>query len=422
MPMEKKLISIDWLELYTHNTDKELQDGYPKVERGDFTLILREVGNRYFANIYDIEYKGQLWACLTLTPRAKFINKKVALLKIHNRLLYNDRWYDNTMAIVQALGLKIKGITRLDVCYDCLRFKNGYRPHKFIKDFVSKDCEDNGYIHRYGSNTFQIVGTKKPNERSKYSYISFGARTSCVRAYIYNKSKELREVNDKPWIRDCWERAGLMTDKEDVWRTEISIKSEGLRVVDIATGEIFNVLADSIAREYGISKIFYAYAKKYMRFGIKNGQKRAKDYTPLELFERTEDVVLRPVAINKKADTGRVERMIYNKLVEWETRYEDMAQYYRQSIHDTIEFFNKVSANKQWSYRHGEIDIAVPELLAEEFLPPSAQFARALMSDKADRVRQLRNERYKKRSREIEAWLKKEKEKQEKQEKNKKQP
>lgn len=367
--MEKYLISLDWLELHCRCYEELLLLGVDDYDFGEVQVFKKELGTRFFRYVYEVRKHNKVIATLTLSPRASFINQNVALLKLENYVLYSAVWYDTLVMVCNAINLQVRGITRLDVCYDCLRFANGRKPHRFIKDYISKDVDDDGFIHRYGSNKFSIEGERKPNEHSRFSYIRFGSRKSAVQCYIYNKSKELREVKEKPYIRMAWEKAGLCVDGMDVWRTEISIKSQGCKVVDVQTGELFSLLPDDISREYGIQKIFHSYAKKYLRFARKDGQKLAKDYTPIRLFEQGGEPPLRPRALKKYLDTGRAEKIVVNKLRHWSEEYCDLAGHMVNSIQSTIDFFVMISGSKEIDYKKAQEDYDLQRLSAGRFLP-----------------------------------------------------
>lgn len=347
----KHVISLDWLEYYVHIQDYPFFSSKKEFECGRFRAVPSEFGTRFFSRqvtLYDGSFEMAIVQC---SPRASFINAECGLIKIANRVLYCQNCFSIIDEILRSIDCKIEGITRIDLACDLLTFENGYKPHKFIKDFVGKDKDEDGYIHHYGCREFSITGDKKAGENSKFSYIRFGSRKSAVQTYLYNKSKEMRDKVRKQYIEEIWKANGLYAEKTDVWRVEISIKAEGLNVLVNKTGELFKIGADYIDTQGFIEAMFYAYARKYFHFGVKNGQKRAKDYNELMLITPVEEVVMRPISISKKMNTGRTEKIVSKKLKEVSDTYIDLAGYYRQSIKDTIEFFDTLSANKDKIYR-----------------------------------------------------------------------
>ena len=54
-------------------------------------------------------------------------------------------------------------------------------------------------------------------------------------AYLYNKSQEMADVKEKPYIRERWNQAGLRSDCS-VWRLEFSLKSDFFSMIDKDSG------------------------------------------------------------------------------------------------------------------------------------------------------------------------------------------
>lgn len=347
----KCVISIDWLEYFVTLFDRDVFVATETFERDKYRFEVEPYGTRFFSRsvkICDGRFEIATIQCL---PRASFINQDVALIKIANRILYCKNCFDIINDLLKNVDCRVNGITRIDLACDFIRFANGYKPHKFIKDFVCKDKNEDGYIHHYGAKEFTIVGDKDVKTNSKFNYIRFGSRKSRIQAYLYNKSKEMREEKHKAYIEDLWKANGLISDKEDVWRVEISVKSEGLKVIAKQTGELFKIGADYIETQSFIEDMFFSYARKYFRFAVKNGQKRAKDFNEIKLFDCADNVPMRPYSMSKKMDSGRTERMVSKKLREVRNMYIDLSEKYDKAIFDTIRFFDSIALNKEIVYK-----------------------------------------------------------------------
>ena len=349
---QKAIVSCDWLELFTYVRNDTLLQSISETEIKGFTIKREGEGTAFFENRFFVLSGKTKVATLLTKPRARFINKRTALLKLTNRCLYYQGWSTLASELMEALGLQYKGITRIDICCDLMRFANGYRPHKLIKEYITKGYGEDGYIHRKGSNEFSCHGSKDRGGVSKLNYISFGSRKGNVRAYIYNKSKELRDGNhSKPWIKELWKENGLQeTAKADIWRCEISIKARGLNLLNFETGELFKLRPEYVDTQKAIEKIFLVYAKKYLSFSVQHGQKRAKDFEPITLFDQFEEVPVRPVYISKKADCGRTEKLIANKLKEYTETYQDIPQDVIDGMGKTIAFIFMLMCSKQMSF------------------------------------------------------------------------
>ena len=352
--MEKQLISIDWLEIHGHILDEELRDGIETKTRNGFTIVKEESGTQLFEFRYKVMYGTTKIATLTTHPRASYINKRCAIVKLENRVLYCTEWYDWAVDVLKACDIIYKNITRIDLCCDLRRFKDGRRPHAFIKKYVTSVYGEDGYLHRRGSNEFQVHGSKDRGGLAKMNYIAFGSHKAAVRAYIYNKSKELREVKDKPWIRQFWQENGLDDGgKTDIWRCEISIKAKGTELMNFETGELFKLKPDYVTTQKRLEQIFMTYAEKYLSFSEQHGQKRAKDFTPITLFEAQKEIPVRQKMISRKLDTGRTEKMMANKMKEWQETYRDLSLQELDAFSTAIAWLNYMATAKTEDYKHG---------------------------------------------------------------------
>ena len=103
--------------------------------------------------------------------------------------------------------------------------------------------------------------------------------------YIYDKTQELKEIKDKPWIRTCWERNGLISDdKTHVFRCEISIKCDGMDLLNMSTGQLFKLSPHYMENQPNIEKLFHFYAAELFDFRRKGNHNRLRDYDKVELF------------------------------------------------------------------------------------------------------------------------------------------
>lgn len=344
--MEKYLISIDWLQ--TYNLCNELTDGIYTDGYYSFNLTLTGTETAQFKRLYKLTCKGQTYATIQQCPRTSVINPKTTLVKLDNRVLYSGKCIEILYAINFALSLRYKGISRLDLCYDCNRFYAGRSPARFVKDYLSKSEEETGYIYRVGSSTFTAHGDKA-HGRTSVTSIRFGSEKSMVSCYMYDKTKELSEVKDKPWIRECWEAAGLVSDEDThVWRTEISIRSQGTDILRMSTGELFRLSPRSVEWQERAEEVFGYYAAKYLKFRRKEqGQTSKRYYREMRLFESVPTTTdIRPIKVNTYCDTGRTEKIVANRLKALKEEYSDRADALHGSIDAAITFLDLISAQK----------------------------------------------------------------------------
>lgn len=374
--MEKYCISLDWFEAYCYIYDDTLLAGLDGItERRGFNVERAMCGGgRTFQYKYIVTQNKKEVASFVCHPYSSVIRPRACLLKLHNRVLYAQNWFSLFENLLSALSLDYKGISRLDLAYDCQFFKFHRNPQKFIKQYVSEDPDSPAYIHRKGSNAFGLRGRKRREKDTLLNYITWGAAKSRVRCYIYNKSLELKEVKEKPWIRQTWIDNGL-NDKDlepsqqpDIWRSEISISCQGFDLLNYDTGELFRLRPDYLSTQEKLEELFYIYAQKCFSFSQKGLYKRIRDYRPIQLFEKSKKVSTRPYFASLGKDTGRTEKVCINLLEKITTSYVDLVGHYNTSIADTIEILKILVSNKTLEYKSLRNQYAINHMAGREQL------------------------------------------------------
>lgn len=352
--MEKYCISVDWLQVccYSNNLAFLLNnDYYNKVDSLPYWLELQPLETRNFARFIRVHTKvGNDWrycADVLAVPRSSMLNSNIVLVKIHNRFLYSQNYIKLLYNICATFKLSIKGLTRLDLCYDCNSFHNGLKPHKFIKEFVTAEFDSSRYIYKVGAKQFRVYGGKSVSSATKFSGIEFGSGKSSRRCYIYDKTRELEEVKDKPWIRQYWQQNGLISDaKTHVYRAEISIKCDGMDLLNMSTGELFKLSPEYLRSQPAIEKLFHFYAARMFRFHRKGKHTRVRDYDRIELFENSPIITCKPKKVCVNADTGRTEKICVSTLSKLSCQYSDLSQEYSSALSRCITFLSEVAGIK----------------------------------------------------------------------------
>lgn len=352
--MEKYCISVDWLQVccYSNNLAYLLNnDYYNKVDSLPYWLELQPLETRSFARFIRVHTKvGNDWRCcadILAVPRSTMLNSNIVLVKIHNRFLYSQNYIKLLYNICATFKLSIKGLTRLDLCYDCNSFHGGIKPHKFIKEFVTAEFDSPRYIYKVGAKQFRVYGGKSVSSTTKFTGIEFGSGKSSKRCYIYDKSRELAEVKDKPWIRQYWQENGLISDeKTHVYRAEISIKCDGMDLLNMSTGELFKLSPEYLKSQPAIEKLFHFYAARMFRFHRKGKHTRVRDYDRIELFENSPIITCTPKKVCVNADTGRTEKICVSTLSKLSCQYSDLSQEYSSALSRCITFLSEVAGIK----------------------------------------------------------------------------
>ena len=415
------LISIDWLQVFGHCVmdDAKVQSINDNCR---YDVAPSDVVTALWLNVYTVEYDGLVYATLYTTPRSSAINPLSASLKLHNRVLYSGSCMRVLQDVMQCLSFDYKGITRLDLCCDVNTLYDGRDIPSFLLDYVSHSPYCSGHIIRSGSRRFQLVGTRARSGATEITGLRWGSPSSDVCAYCYDKTLELLEVKDKPWIRACWDAAGLqyaynqaewdkLSDKDRlkikrfgssctyvqkrVWRFEISIKAEGRDLLNLATGEIFKLDLDAISVQSKVQQLFVYYAHKYLDFRVSTGQTQIKNYVAYDilgldkLVPVTESV--RPVHVSKLADTGRTEKMCANKLQQLLTTYSDLTSENRTAIDSAIGFLLQISGEKAFRVRYLKEEGYLQHIVAHKFRDREQSVNWSDYFAYCDRMRDYRN-------------------------------
>lgn len=369
---EKYAISLDWMQYYCERSMNEVPATF-STTKGMYEVEKQSYSTNLWLDVYIIKHRGREFATLCMNPRNSGMPERGCTLKLANRVLYSHEWLTESKLIMAELGLRYKGITRVDVAYDCNVLAGGRSVSQFLMQYFSHAPYCEGHIIRSGSRKVTINATRSNKGSVEISAMRWGSKGSDIGAYAYNKSLELREVKDKPWIRETWERAGLIDSFNDVewnklsekekqrkidqgdvqqlietpvWRFEISIKAHGKDLLNINTGELFKLDINYFESQNAVENLFYTYAAKVFDFRMSTGQTTIRNYPPLKIFEMSRKVTERPVRVSLLADTGRTEKMIVNRLEALQSTYCDVSSVDRAAMEATLCFIREISGTK----------------------------------------------------------------------------
>lgn len=367
--------NLDWLQLYCHG-DKIVCD----EAKGDtFKFRVRNTGKEtmQFLTLLYIYIEKVKVAEILQVPRSNIINSKATIVKIENQLLYTSQYMQVAYEILKAFNLCYKGITRIDLALDCQTLKEGKDVQEFLRQTIMLNEQEKGYIYNVGRahSTYHLQLDGKTGNR--IVGVKWGSPHSAVSCYVYDKTLELIEQKDKPWIRDAWQQAGLdylynddelnaLSDKQKqrlvkrtglscfvkkpVWRFEISIKADGKDLLCLETGELFTLGMDDIQNSILIRNLFFSYAKQCFNFRMNTGQELRRNFKPIEIFEYNQDVQLKPKYWRYLKETGRSEKVCYNKLSKLKELIPEEDDELNYHFRKTMEFISRMSAVKHWLY------------------------------------------------------------------------
>lgn len=310
--------AIDWLQL-TCEVPMGLAPSWEEAvspqndQSGNHRFYTLREGDYY---IRGYEFQREVWcagfkvAHIACVPRTDHLPLFSGAIKLENSTLYLDDWYFILTDILATLQWVPKKISRLDLCADFNYFVGGLLPSTFLRKYIRK--QDGSYL-RMGSNKFCVYGLKDMHTTS-YDSIRWGSRQNGVSVYMYNKSRELLEVKNKPHIRALWKAHDLSTTL-DVWRVEISITSQGLGLKSATDAMFHSLFVDDLAEPNACRDLFKVYAAKYFRFlRTERGAKRKRDLKEVQLLDLQTNCPLRPHEQISHVDSGRMEKIVSRKL------------------------------------------------------------------------------------------------------------
>ena len=303
-----RCVNIDWLEVYCledaigypHNADYFKSKGWEVKEREYGTPMYREMFTLY-------DHFGEPFIEVRRSPKSD--NRKAAGIfspysshvRLSNRSCYLNNAAQVLDTFLQENGFAIQRISRIDLCLDFETFDFGDDPQRFIQRFMA------GRYSKINQANISAHGLDQWDGRF-WNSLSWGSKKSMVTTKLYNKTMELRQVHDKPYIRQAWAAAGLVDDaltlekhkpdgtiyKPEIWRVEFSIKSSTKKwfVVEDYNGDrkqlrsIPNTLPMYYTREQ-LLQVFLSLAKHYFHF--KKVEYKDSEKTELQRKDRCED-------------------------------------------------------------------------------------------------------------------------------------
>lgn len=392
-------IAVDWLEVCCYGRD--LEPSFFSWEGKHFSVEQEDRETPLFKSFFEVKRNGLVWAQIRQNPKGGIMKKGLTLIKLANRTLYHEKYVPFLMHMIQELGLYYKGLTRLDIAYDCNEFYCGRKPSRFVKNFVTKRVDEEGGMYVPKMKEYDFHLKKDIHTNGMINYLAIGAKGSKKRGYIYDKTLELQEVKDKPWIREMWEKNGLISnEKTHVWRSEISIKAQGSDLLNLETGQLFALHPNYLATYENIKKIFHFYAAKVFDFRINHGEKNRRNFSRVCLFDTSIDCTCLPKRVSICADSGRSEKACRNKLEKLSRTYLDLSADVRTSLSHAIAWIGNLSSIKAARYaaecqKHYLDTFACSKFMQEEdfaYLQACEELSSAKRYE--DRVAELLYERY----------------------------
>lgn len=280
---QERCINIDWLEMYV--LEPPLPRDIQYFEARGYLCIDRGYGTKHMAEVFTVcDKNNDPMIEVRRNPRRPegehhtVYPDNAATLRFVNRYCYFQNAARIMSEFIDLHEYEPRRIYRLDICLDFTKFDSGDIPskvmrrilrHQYVKVYQSLRC-----IHGEDRWTGAIDNS-----------ITWGKPSSMILTRFYNKTLELEQKGDKPWIKQAWFEAGLVNDpitctvkgkdgrlyKPEVWRLEFRINSKARRWVVLDTDEGKHYLEHrlSLYEDYnGLLTAFAELTRHYFSFRI----------------------------------------------------------------------------------------------------------------------------------------------------------
>lgn len=235
-----RCINIDWLEIFA------LEDGIFFPHDAEFfrargwLVRERDYGTKVWGEVFTLlGHDDEPLLELRRAPKSSMTSQAGGILSpyaCHIRLCNRTCYFADPVRVlldfVSNYGYSVQRISRIDICLDFEKFDSGDMPANFVRRYL------NGRYSKINQSDIALHGRDAWDGRI-FNSIKWGSPTSQVTTKLYNKTLELKQVADKPYIRQAWALAGLVDDSHDlfkvtkdgkryhpeIWRVEFSIKS-----------------------------------------------------------------------------------------------------------------------------------------------------------------------------------------------------
>lgn len=235
--MAKRCVNIDWLEMYCYEPSEPRDQEY--FEAHGVRVKPRDYGTKHWSQVFTLlDDDDNEFMEVRRAPRQgardhhTIYPDNAVNLRLVNRYCYYDTAAWIMADFIEKHRYQIRRIFRLDLCIDFKRFDRGDKPVD-----VARRIASHVYTKIYQSN--RTIHGRDYWDHSDDNSFSWGRHKSMVVTRYYNKSLELAQQKDKPWIRQAWFEAGLIDDPlapvilndkgevvgDPVWRLEFQINS-----------------------------------------------------------------------------------------------------------------------------------------------------------------------------------------------------
>lgn len=320
--MKIRCINLDWLEIFAEEPIDEPHDaiyfrnkGYKVKERVYGTPQYRQMFTLIADDVELFEIRRDPYS---IKSQGGIFQPNACHIRLCNRTCYEESPIDHLRAFMVAHDYTYKSISRIDIALDFNKFDNGEDPANFINRYMR------GKVAKVNQCRVSAHGTDEWARRV-FNSLKWGSPSSPVTTKLYNKTLELKQGEDKPYIRQAWEDAGLDPAK-DVWRVEFSLSAQMQTLQSLKNGEMFKKSIVHYDSRERLLKQFFILYHKYFDFRLLKVNRKdngklvyvRKYLCPrIDLFRYDNDLPFKPCRnVTKRKRPDRVYKMLINRLVD----------------------------------------------------------------------------------------------------------
>lgn len=228
--MKFRCINIDWLEVYCLESPSLPLE--PAVfEKAGFEVKVRAYGTPQYRQMFTLYRKNEPFIEVRRLPyslkeQGGIFEKESTHLRLCNYECYMPDPIQDLRDFLFQFGYTLISISRIDLCQDFQKFDDGKDPGVFLSEYAEGKYFKN-HLSKIAPRGVEVVGSdfighgcESPYMRAFNSW-KWGAPTSAISVKLYNKTAEMYDVKDKPYIRQAWLETELIDENDLTIQSEI---------------------------------------------------------------------------------------------------------------------------------------------------------------------------------------------------------
>ena len=261
----KRCINIDWLEVFCLESRKDgIQKDCEFFRSKGYEVKPRTYGTPIYKEMFTIYENGLPFLEIRRNPysvksNGGIFDEKACHIRLSNRMCYERNPIDHLRAFLVAFDYTYKSLTRIDICCDFNKFDDGGDVQGFIAEYMA------GKISKVNQPRLSAHGCDTWANGRQINSLKWGSQSSPNTTKLYNKTMELSQVGDKPYIRQRWKESGLDLSK-DVWRIEFSLTSQFQTLRNKKNGEILKKDITAYDKPFKLLQQFFILYSRYFDF------------------------------------------------------------------------------------------------------------------------------------------------------------